>query len=306
MIPVALVTGFLGSGKTAYLRHLMARHADRRLVYLVNEFSPVDVDGRLLDDSKDRVVSLPGGSIFCRCLVSEFIKTMTGIPERFLRDGMPPEGMVIEASGVANPAVIERMLHETRLDALFKLTAIVSVVDPGSFPTLIHTLPNIIDQVRASDTVILNKTDLFDKAAVARTESEVRRLHPGTRIVHATYCAVDLDLFGEHAERGLDGQYALCADPDYARFVVRTDEPIDGERLVAELGSLRNDIYRAKGFVRTGAGMRYLDCSPAATTLQAARHNVPGTELVVIARAPSYDRVQAFITRFKQGGFSAV
>jgi G3E family GTPase len=301
MIPAALITGFLGSGKTAYLRYLMERHRDRRLVYLVNEFSPVDVDGRLLADPEDRVVSLPGGSIFCTCLVSEFIKTMTDIPERFHRDGAPPEGVVIEASGVANPRVVERMLHETRLDALFTLTAVVSVVDPGSFPTLVHTLPNIIDQVQASDTVILNKTDLFDEAAVANTEAEVRRVHPDARIVRAQYCAVDLDLFGERAERGMDGEYAPCADPNYARFVVRTDGPVDGERLVAELEALRGDIYRAKGFVNTGTGMRYLDCSPAAVTLQPAQCDADGTEFVMIVHAPAYERVKAFVARIKEG-----
>jgi len=197
------------------------------------------------------------------------------------------------------------MLHETQLDALFTLTAVVSVVDPGSFPTLVHTLPNIIEQVRTSDTVILNKTDLFDEAAIAGTESEIERIHPDARIVRARYCAVDLDLFGERVERGLDGEYAPCADPNYARVVVRHDRPIDGERLVAELLTQRNDVYRAKGFVRTESGMRYLDCSPAAVTLQPTPADARETEFVMIVRGTAYETVKTFAARVKQGAFDA-
>ena len=82
MIPVALVTGFLGSGKTTLLRRVIATHRDRRLAYLVNEFAPVDVDGRLLAAEGAPVVALPGGSIFCQCLVGSFIEQLRGIAER--------------------------------------------------------------------------------------------------------------------------------------------------------------------------------------------------------------------------------
>ena len=106
MTALSLVTGFLGSGKTTYLRRLVNQYRDRRLVFLVNEFSPVDIDGPLLGSVEDDVLSLPGGSIFCTCLVTEFISTLKSIPERFGREA-PVEGVIIEASGIANPKVVE-------------------------------------------------------------------------------------------------------------------------------------------------------------------------------------------------------
>ena len=82
MIALSLVTGFLGSGKTTYLRRLVEQYRGRRLVFLVNEFSPVDVDGPVLRSAEDDVVSLPGGSIFCTCLVTQFVHTLERIPWR--------------------------------------------------------------------------------------------------------------------------------------------------------------------------------------------------------------------------------
>ena len=77
-IPLSLVTGFLGSGKTTFLKHMAPRLASRRIVYLVNDFSALDVDGAVLSEIGPNVVSIPGGSIFCKCLVGDFIQHLSG------------------------------------------------------------------------------------------------------------------------------------------------------------------------------------------------------------------------------------
>ena len=136
-IPLALVTGFLGSGKTTFLRRIIHTHQYQRIVYLVNEFSPVDVDGHVLEGDTQSLVALPGGSIFCQCLATEFISTLKAIPEHFGTQAAPIDGVVIEASGVANPMVIEQMLEETKLDQVYALSSVVSIVDPGTFPLLL-------------------------------------------------------------------------------------------------------------------------------------------------------------------------
>ena len=68
MIPIRLVTGFLGSGKTTLLKNLIRQNQSRRLAFLVNEFSPTDIDGSLIANLTPDYLSIPGGSIFCRCL----------------------------------------------------------------------------------------------------------------------------------------------------------------------------------------------------------------------------------------------
>lgn len=138
LIPICLVTGFLGAGKTTFLKTITRQHLRQRLVYLVNEFSPRDIDSAIVSEVYPDVVSVPGGSIFCKCLVTQFMSHLQQIPSRF----GTPEGLVIEASGMANPGVMASMLRETRLDAQYRLARIISVIDPGSFHKLRRTLPH--------------------------------------------------------------------------------------------------------------------------------------------------------------------
>ncbi len=170
-IPLSLVTGFLGSGKTTFLRHVSRRLAGRRIVYLVNEFSSLNVDGVALAEIGPDVICVPGGSIFCKCLVGEFIDRLLAIPRSI-------EGVIVEASGIADPKVVSDMLRQTKLDRLYNLVSIISIADPGSFPKLLATLPNIRAQVEAADIVLLNKVDRFDESRVAATQTQLRRIDP--------------------------------------------------------------------------------------------------------------------------------
>lgn len=291
MIPLCLVTGFLGSGKTTFLRHIAGRHAAEKIVYLVNDFSPQDVDGLLLEEIEDNVVSVPGGSIFCKCLVTQFLGHLKTIPERFDSDETPLRGVVIEASGIADPLVIERMLAETALDEIYELTTIVTVVDPGSLSKLIRTLPNIRAQIASADIVLLNKTDLFDAEAVAQAERIVREINTDAPIIPTVRCAADVELFTSGRLRDLRGNYAPCVDPNYARLSVTLDEPVDIAALTRELHALRDDLYRVKGFVPTQEGAAYIDLSEAGLAVKPVRKAQP-TGLAIVARASASAEVK--------------
>lgn len=304
MITLSLVTGFLGSGKTTFMRRVAAQHRGRRLVFLVNECSPLDVDGPLLENATDGVVSLPGGSIFCTCLVTEFINTLRGIPERFGAD-MPVEGVIIEASGIANPKVIERMLRETQLDEMYALSTIISIVDPGTFRALLESLPNIAAQIEAADTVILNKTDAFDEKTLESVEEKILHLNPGVRLVRATYCDVELDILAVPQYRELDGEYAPCADPDYAQLTAKVTAPLDAAKMSAALAEMKPVIYRIKGFVPGASGNLYLDYSASGLTFEPADVTQPSHELAIIASGSHYDQAQRFAESLRSGQYNA-
>jgi len=297
MIPICLVTGFLGSGKTTLLRRLIDTQRDQKIVYLVNEFSPLDIDGALLDEAEDGLVTIPGGSIFCKCLVSEFIDHLRAIPRRFHLPGDPLVGVVIEASGVANPKVIEQMLRETGLDRAYELATIVSITDPGSLPKLVHTLPNIRAQIEAADVVLINKIDLFPPERVDATEAIVREINTAATILRTVRCGVDLDPFAGGHVHGLEGEYALCADPNYARFSVTFAGPVDADALAAELRAVAAEVYRAKGFVPTPQGLVYLDLSAAELTLEPVADDAGRPGLAIIAHGENHAGVSEFARR---------
>ncbi len=241
MLPICLVTGFLGTGKTTFLKNIVARNRDRKIVYLINEFSAHDVDGAIVSAENPNVVSIPGGSIFCTCLVTEFI----GQLKKVLEEWSDVDGVVIEASGMANPKVIEQMLVETKLDPHFRLATIISVIDPNSFLKLRHTLPNILAQVEASDVVLINKTDCNPPDKIEETVEVVHGLNPSADRIQTVQCDLELDLFAEHAPRGLQGEYAKCRDPNYETFV--TETAFDGDALEKFVLEHTDDIYRVKG-----------------------------------------------------------
>lgn len=218
-----------------------ARNRDRKIVYLINEFSAHDVDGAIVSAENPNVVSIPGGSIFCTCLVTEFIGQLKNV----LEEWSDVEGVVIEASGMANPKVIEEMLAETKLDQHFRLATVVSVIDPNSFLKLRHTLPNIIAQIEASDVVLINKTDCNPPEKTTEAEKEILEINPAADRIQTIQCDVEIDLFAAHSPRGLQGEYAKCRDPNYETFV--TDKPFDGEKLDAFILENADDIYRVKG-----------------------------------------------------------
>lgn len=300
MIPVCLVTGFLGSGKTTFLKQIAARHAAEKIVYLVNEFSPHDVDGLVLEEVEDDVVTIPGGSIFCRCLVTQFLSHLRTIPERFGSDDEPLRGVVIEASGVADPMVIEQLLAETGLDQVYELATIVAVVDPGSLPKLVHTLPNIHAQVAAADVVLLNKIDQFEADEVAEAERAAQQINTEAPIVRTVKCGADVDIFAGGRVRGLEGDYALCADPNYARFSVTFDAPVDVAALARELGALRSEVYRAKGFVPVADGIAYIDMSTAEIAIDHAPQGDSTTGLAIIARGDASEEVRDLVLRLSR------
>ncbi len=284
MIPLSLVTGFLGAGKTTFLKRIVDKHADNRIVYLVNEFSPQDMDGIQLEQEADTVMSIPGGSIFCRCLAGQFIDYLTDIPKKFHHPGKPVSGVVIEASGVADPSVAGRMLREYRLDRIYEMRRIVCVVDPGSVHKLLETLPNIKSQIRSADTILINKTDLFEEGQINRTENTLRELAPETTIVKAEYCNADIGIFEQpataEAVQGTGGDYALCKDPNYEHLLIECTEPVNADWLKSKLDTFAADIYRAKGmFLAEDEAKKWLEYTANGMTVTPADSRLPAEQV---------------------------
>jgi len=137
------------------------------------------------------------------------------------------------------------MLVETKLDPHFRLATIISVIDPNSFLKLRHTLPNILAQIEASDVVLINKTDGNPPEKIEETLDVVQSLNPSAERIQTVQCDVKIDLFSEHAPRGLLGEYAKCRDPNYETFV--TEQSFDGDALETFVLEHSEEIYRVKG-----------------------------------------------------------
>ncbi len=214
-VPVTIVTGFLGAGKTTLIRNLLSGVPGRRLAVIVNEFGDLGVDGTLLKQCgaaacpEERVIELANGCICCT-VADDFVpalETLLALPE-------PPEHILVETSGLALPKPLLKAFDWPPVRARLTVDGVIAVVDgravaDGQFASdpekLLaerarqtgedHDEPIeevFEDQVQAADLVILNKIDLLDDAERAAVEADIGKVLPrAVRIVPSSGGRVD-------------------------------------------------------------------------------------------------------------------
>ena len=182
MVPVVVLTGFLGSGKTSLLNQLMKVRAseyvdgDDRIAIIVNEFGAVGLDGDLLPPTMTRQVELPGGCICC--VLNEDLDSTI---EELLTANPDLAYVVIETTGIAEPLPITWTLTGDSLADRIRLAAVVTVVDAvahANNTTLSHTVDA---QVEHADVLVLSKLDLIDDdvpAKAAALSDQLRQKNP--------------------------------------------------------------------------------------------------------------------------------
>ncbi|MEI7948346.1 MAG: GTP-binding protein [bacterium] len=256
--PIWLVVGFLGAGKTTVLRRLVHHANGRGLLFIVNEFSAVDVDAGVVEREGGTAIAVAGGSIFCRCLVTEFISTLSRVSEGVpMRTGeiLQPQGVVIEASGMADPRSMKRLLQESGLDKRFHVAGVTTVVDPGMLMKLLLVLPNIRGQIESADLILLNKTDLHAPETIAKVQEKIAMINPNAQIVRCTYGNISPDIIladglASRIEQ-MDVAFGLCKDPNFEREVVTFDAPVTTASMKSLFAGAEDGLYRAKGSIRT-------------------------------------------------------
>ncbi len=301
MIPITLITGFLGSGKTSLLKHITATHGQRRLLFLVNDFPPKDVDGARLELADDVVTSIAGGSVFCRCKVSDFVDAL----RRIRKADPPPEGLVIEASGMANPKSMTRTLRENMLDQAYAHVRTIAVIDPMSFLRLWQTLPAVRAQVEAASTVLINKRDRSTPDERAACEELVRSLNPAAEIVHTEHAQHDCELFADATPPEAMEEYAACRDINFFTAQAAIPGPVDWNALRAAIDALGEGIYRAKGTVPLGDGALEVDFSASGWDIRRAAAASETGDLALIGVGAQQDDLLEVAARIEAGRYSA-
>ena len=180
-VPIVLVAGFLGAGKTTVVNHILAHAEGRRIAAVVNDFGAINIDAELIGGASDGVVSLTNGCICCS-LEGDLLRTLAGI----LRRNPRPDYIVIETSGVADPAEIVRNLMDPVIWKEAPLETVLCVIDAT---TPIAKLDDALlrSQLRAADVVALSKTDLVDEAGRERTRDAARAVRPTAVVVDAPH-----------------------------------------------------------------------------------------------------------------------
>ncbi|KAK3239736.1 hypothetical protein CYMTET_50358 [Cymbomonas tetramitiformis] len=220
VLPVTLLGGFLGAGKTTLMKHVLeTKHGEGggeafKCAVIVNDMAELNIDKDLIDQTafvqSDEVIAMQNGCVCCT-LKSDLVEQMIALAKKNVFDYM-----IIEASGVSEPSQIASLFvecekdhdHETEhkdaglLTDVARLDACVTVVDAGEFFANLESViagPNaanfpvlLVEQIEYSNIIILNKTDLVSKAQLAAIEAQVSTINSKAKILTAKNAVVDV------------------------------------------------------------------------------------------------------------------
>ena len=293
-VPVTIITGFLGAGKTTLIRHTLENAGGRRLALIINEFGDLGIDGTILKScgiescSEENIVELTNGCLCCT-VADDFAPTLDALLSRENR----PDHIIIETSGLALPKPLVKAFDWPGIRTRATVDGVVAVVDgpavaAGRFatdldalakqraadPSLDHDNPLeevFEDQLMAADLVILNKADLLDAEALKAVEAQIVATLPrAVKLVHAQHGAIPVEVL-----LGLDAaaEDDLHARPSHHDNEAEHDHD-DFESFIAEIPALsapsiladraariaaEHDVLRVKGYADIeGKPMRLL------------------------------------------------
>ncbi|MFZ3324330.1 MAG: GTP-binding protein [Usitatibacter sp.] len=269
--PVTVLTGFLGSGKTTLLNALVGDPRFSDTAIIVNELGEVSIDHALIRESNEQIVTLAGGCICCRA-AGDIVRTLRELYDlRFMKEIAQFRRVVIETSGLADPAPLLATLVEMPVTAArYSLSGVVTTVDGELGMATLDAHPESVKQAAVADRIVITKTDRATRDAIEALRARVAALAPGARIVEAALGGIDASLIFDTGLNRVDspapdargwlnaGAYASHAprslhDPRISSFVWRHREPVEWDEFATALDTLYDlmgeRILRMKGLV---------------------------------------------------------
>jgi len=193
-VPVTLLVGFLGSGKTTLANRILTEHYDQRIAVIVNEFGDVGIDGRLIVGVEDNVIELSNGCLCCT-VQGDLADTLRQLLERRRQtvDAQPFERIVIEASGLASPGpVLQGMLVDPSLNAHVRVDGVITMAHAKHIVQQLADHPEASEQVAYADHIILNHCDQCEGNALAAAEAALHACNPHADLERTTRAEVDV------------------------------------------------------------------------------------------------------------------
>ena len=277
-VKIVLLSGFLGSGKTTLLKHIMSFDANMSdIVIIMNEIGEVGIDGMLIKNLGSDVVELTSGCICCS-MSDDLQESIEEILHRF-----GPRYIIIEATGVADPESVSKVIAMSNFKDKVELHKIITVMDAECWEVrnVFGTLS--FRQLKQADSIILNKIDLLKKDDIPQYLNEIHHELPGSQVIPAVNCRIEPEVIwlkpatsgvgksafdGNHRElrrndHGIfpyfdheteTGRYQekVYMDTNFVTFSFSESSPVDEIEFNRFIQELPYELFRLKGMVNFG------------------------------------------------------
>jgi G3E family GTPase len=194
--PVTVLTGFLGSGKTTVLNHLLRQPHLKDTVVIINEFGEVGLDHLLIERTDENLLLLENGCVCCT-VRGDLVETLSRlIAQR--GEGLLPTfpRVVMETTGLADPApILHTLMVDAELTKHYRLKGVVATVDCVNGSQTLNAYTEAVRQAAMADRILLTKADLAAAGAVAAIKTRLRTLNPGAAIIDVQDGQVEPDNF---------------------------------------------------------------------------------------------------------------
>lgn len=258
MIKLYVLTGFLGSGKTTFLREQLMSSNDMKVGVIQNEFGKISIDGDTLRNDDITMVELNRGSIFCSCLKLNFVKAMEEMSKTDI------DVLFVESSGLADPSNMGEILEAVEYVApgSYEYKGAICLVDGLQFDELVDDEVIVTKQVLHSELAVISKSDLLDDDRKSAIAEGVRSMNPSIKIVYAEMGKIDDSIYEEDllAYTFKESEDSLNTPENKPKTLMLTcKEELDADGFKAFLEALLPMTHRMKGTMNLGGKWMKVD-----------------------------------------------
>ncbi len=258
-IPVSIITGFLGSGKTTLVNEVLRSESRIRAGVIVNDFGSVPVDDRLIEKTGPDIIALENGCVCC-----SLRGRLSSAVEMMILQNPGLDALIIEASGVSDPAGILEVMATPQLKKISRVSGVICLVDTAEITRVPWLMSHLVrKQIRAADLILLNKTDLVTGKEIGQIRNDW--IPAGIPVLETVQAGIPVDLFfGQDRPEDdlLPGSHHHADEHDHGEPHIHAGnlpfsvmnwsgrQPVSLTCLSSLLRSTPAGILRAKGFVQ--------------------------------------------------------